>query len=51
MRPGRCTLPPGVSGRVCDRLVGLEQVIGSATFRQVLLETGRVNPLALQADA
>ena len=46
MRQGCCTLPPGVSGRICDRLVGLEQVIGSATFRQVLLETGRVNPRA-----
>jgi hypothetical protein len=30
MRQGRCTLPPGISGRVCDRLAGLEQVIGSA---------------------
>jgi len=46
MRQGCCTLPPGVSGRICDRLVGLEQVIGSATLRQVLLETGRVNPRA-----
>lgn len=46
MRQGRCTLPPGISGRVCDRLAGLEQVIGSATVRQVLLETGRVNQRA-----
>lgn len=46
MRHGCCTLPPGVSGRVCDRLAGLEQVIGSATVRQVLLETGRVNQRA-----
>ncbi len=46
MRQGRCTLPPDISGRVCDRLAGLEQVIGSATVRQVLLETGRVNQRA-----
>lgn len=46
MRQGRCTLPPDVSGRVCDRLAGLEQAIDSGTIRQVLLATGRVNPRA-----
>lgn len=46
MRLGRCTLPPDESGRVCDRLAGLEQVIGWATIRQVLSATGRVNPRA-----
>lgn len=48
MRQGRCTFPPGVSGRVCDRLVGLEQVIGLTKVRQVLLRTGRVNQRACQ---
>jgi len=46
MRQGRCTLPPGISGRVCDRLAGLEQVISSGAIRQVLLATGRVNSRA-----
>jgi len=46
MRQGRCTFPPDVSGRVCDRLAGLEQVIDSETVRQVLLETKRANPRA-----
>ncbi len=48
MRQGCCTFPPGVSGRVCDRLAGLEQVIGLAKVRQVLLGTGRVNQRACQ---
>ncbi|MGI9428052.1 MAG: IS4 family transposase [Bythopirellula sp.] len=48
MRQGCCTFPPDVSGRVCDRLAGLEQVIGLRQVRQVLLETGRVNPRACQ---
>jgi len=46
MRQGRCTLPPDASGRVCDRLAGLEQVIDSQMVRQVLSATGRVNPRA-----
>lgn len=46
MRQGRCTLPAGMAGRVCDRLVGLEQVIDSDVIEQVLLETGRVNERA-----
>ena len=48
MRQGCCTLPPDASGRVCDRLAGLEQVIDSQTVRQVLSETGRVNPRACE---
>lgn len=48
MRPGCCTLPRDESGRVCDRLAGLEQVIDSQVVRQVLWETGRVNPRAYQ---
>ena len=46
MRQGRCSFPPDDSGRVCDRLAGLEQVIDSEAVRQVLLETGRVNQRA-----
>jgi hypothetical protein len=46
MRQGCCTLPTDESGRVCDRLAGLEQVIDSQAVRQVLSETGRVNPRA-----
>ena len=46
MRQGCCTLPPDESGRVCDRLAGLEQVIDSEMVRQVLSQTGRVNPRA-----
>ena len=46
MRQGCCVLPADDYGRVCDRLAGLEQVIDSETIRQVLRETGRVNPRA-----
>lgn len=46
MQQGRCVLPTDDQGRVCDRLAGLEQIIGSETIRQVLLETNRVNPRA-----
>jgi len=46
MRQGCCTFPPDVSGRVCDRLAGLEQVIDWQAVRQVLSQTGRVNPRA-----
>lgn len=48
MRQGSCTFPSGVAGRICDRLVGLEQVIGSETVKQVLLESGRVNQRTCQ---
>lgn len=44
MREGRCVLPTDEQGRVCDRLAGLEEVIEAETVRQVLQETGRVNP-------
>ena len=46
MRQGCCVLPPDDQGRVCDRLAGLEQVIDLETIRQVLQETGRLNPRA-----
>lgn len=46
MRQGCCLFPPDDHGRVCDRLAGLEQVIDSEVIRQVLHETGRVNPRA-----
>ena len=46
MRQGCCTFPPDVSGRVCDRLAGLEKVIDSETVRQVLSDSGRINPRA-----
>jgi len=39
-----CVLPTDDQGRVCDRLAGLGQVIDPETIRQVLEETGRVNP-------
>ncbi len=41
---GQCTLPPDESGRILDRLAGLEQVIPAETIRQALTATGRVNP-------
>jgi hypothetical protein len=40
MRQGHCTLPPGEAGQVLDRLLLLEQVIGSETVEQALLDTG-----------
>ena len=42
-RPGGCTLPADEAGRIVDRLAGLEQIISSATMRQALLLTGRLN--------
>jgi hypothetical protein len=44
MQPGQCTLPPDESGRILDRLAGLEQIIAPAAVRQALAATGRVNP-------
>ena len=44
MPRGRCTLPADDSGRVLDRLAGLEQVICAAEIQQALTATGRVNP-------
>lgn len=42
----RCTLAPDDSGRVLDRLAGLEQVISNEAVRQALLATGRVGQRA-----
>ena len=42
----RCTLVPDDSGRVLDRLAGLEQVISNEAVRQALLATGRVGQRA-----
>jgi hypothetical protein len=44
MPHGPCTLPPDESGRILDRLAGLEQLIPPETLRQVLTATGRTNP-------
>ncbi len=43
---GGCVLPPDESGRILDRLAGLDKVITPAVVRQVLLATKRVNPRA-----
>jgi Insertion element 4 transposase N-terminal/Transposase DDE domain len=44
MPQGQCTLPPDATGRILDRLAGLEQVIPPETVRQALDATGRINP-------
>src|SRR4051812_46118346 len=44
MQPGQSTLPTDPSGRVLDRLAGLDQVIPPDAVRQALQDTGRVNP-------
>src|SRR6516165_11128833 len=44
MPRGHCTLPPDASGRILDRLTGLEQVIPPEPVRQALQATGRINP-------
>jgi hypothetical protein len=43
MPQGHCTLPPDESGRILDRLAGLEQLIPPETVRQALAATGRAN--------
>jgi len=43
---GRCVLPADETGRVLDRLAALEKVISPTDIRQVLMDTGRVNPRA-----
>ncbi len=43
MPRGQCTLPADESGRILDRLAGLEQVIRPEDLRQSLTATGRVN--------
>jgi Insertion element 4 transposase N-terminal/Transposase DDE domain len=45
-RQGRCVLPPDESGRVLDRLAGLEKVIAPDLIWQVLLETECINQRA-----
>lgn len=42
MPQGQCTLPPDETGRILDRLAGLEQVIQPQQLRQALALTGRV---------
>jgi len=44
MPRGHCTLPPDASGRILDRLTGLEQIIPPEAVRQALRATGRINP-------
>jgi len=43
---GRCVLTPNESGRILDRLAGLEKVITPDLIRQVLAETNRFNKRA-----
>ena len=43
---GCCTLPPDDSGRILDRLAGLEKVIPPERIRQALDATGRFNARA-----
>ena len=43
MPQGRCTLTPDESGRILDRLAGLEQIIPFEAVRQALAATGRTN--------
>jgi len=43
MPRGQCTLPADETGRILDRLAGLEQVIRPDDIRQALKATGRVS--------
>ena len=43
MPHGHCTLPPDESGRILDRLAGLQQLIPSETIRQALADSGRAD--------
>jgi hypothetical protein len=43
MSQGQCTLPADETGRVLDRIAGLDQVIRPEDIRQALAATGRVN--------
>ena len=45
-RQGRCVLPPDESGRILDRLAGLEKIIAPALVWQVLSATNRFNQRA-----
>jgi hypothetical protein len=44
---GRSTLPTDETGRILDRLAGLEKVIPPPLIRQVLQATGCLAPLEL----
>jgi Insertion element 4 transposase N-terminal/Transposase DDE domain len=44
MPQGHCTLTPDATGRILDRLAGLEQVIPPEAVRQALHDTERINP-------
>src|SRR6266851_3386007 len=46
MTQRECLFPADASGRILDRLAGLEQVIRPEAIRQALHDTGRVNPRA-----
>src|SRR3954454_11667543 len=46
MPRGHCTLPADDTGRILDRLAGLEQVIRPEDVRQALTATGRVDTRA-----
>jgi Insertion element 4 transposase N-terminal/Transposase DDE domain len=43
MQPGQCMLPPDATGRILDRLAGLEHIIPPEAVRQALAATGRTN--------
>lgn len=43
MPQGQCTLTPDESGRILDRLAGLEQIIPPEAVRQALTATGRTD--------
>src|SRR5262249_1695850 len=43
MPRGHCTLRPDDTGRILDRLAGLEQIIPAEAVRQALEATGRIN--------
>jgi Insertion element 4 transposase N-terminal/Transposase DDE domain len=45
-RQGRCVLRPDESGRILDRLAGLEKIIAPSLVRQVLFLTKRCNQRA-----
>jgi hypothetical protein len=45
-RQGRCVLRPDESGRILDRLAGLEKIIAPSLIRQVLFSTKRCNQRA-----
>ena len=42
-QPGQCTLPPDATGRILDRLAGLEHIIPPEAVRQALAATRKTN--------